>query len=167
MPTRSSIAQSPPSALLPSRAALATLLDAAEDPLLLFDDLGRLSFGNRAAMRALGAEPGLGVVNTEKFHSCGRAMSRTARSPDRGRGLDAISPAFWTPKYVGSTFSLIFSPPPFGSSSIGAAGNARASTRAQPHNTAATRLGMLAACMGRRRNQPPSRSRTVVAATLT
>ena len=27
--------------------------------MLLFDDLGRLSFCNRAAMRALGAEPGL------------------------------------------------------------------------------------------------------------
>jgi len=62
MPMRSPTADLPPSALLPSRAALATLLDGVDDPLLLFDDLGRLSFCNRAAMRALGAEPGLGVA---------------------------------------------------------------------------------------------------------
>ncbi|MCU0966227.1 MAG: PAS domain-containing protein, partial [Burkholderiaceae bacterium] len=65
MSMRSSTAESPPSALLPPRAALATLLDAVDDPLLLFDDLGRLSFGNRAAMRALGAEPGLGVAQLQ------------------------------------------------------------------------------------------------------
>ena len=59
MPLRPPTAEPPPSALLPSRAALATLLDAVDDPLLLFDDLGRMSFCNRAAMRALGAEPGL------------------------------------------------------------------------------------------------------------
>ena len=41
------------------RAALASLLDGVDEPLLLFDDLGRLSFCNRAAMRTLGAEPGL------------------------------------------------------------------------------------------------------------
>jgi PAS domain S-box-containing protein len=62
MPRPASTAELPPSALLPSRAALATLLDGVDDPLLLFDDLGRLSFCNRAAMRALGAEPGLGVA---------------------------------------------------------------------------------------------------------
>jgi PAS domain S-box-containing protein len=62
---RTNTADSPPSALLPSRAALATLLDGVDDPLLLFDDLGRLSFGNRAAMRALGAEPGLGVAQLQ------------------------------------------------------------------------------------------------------
>ncbi|MGL6112179.1 MAG: PAS domain-containing protein, partial [Rubrivivax sp.] len=50
-----------PSALLPSRAALATLLDGVDDALLLFDDIGCLSFCNRAAMRLLGAEPGLSV----------------------------------------------------------------------------------------------------------
>jgi PAS domain S-box-containing protein len=59
MPMRSAPAEPPPSALLPSRAALASLLDGIDDPLLLFDDLGRLSFCNRAAMRALSAEPGL------------------------------------------------------------------------------------------------------------
>ena len=66
MPMRSSTpTEPPPSALLPSRAALATLLDAIDDPLLLFDDLGRLSFCNRAAMRALGTEPGLGVAQLQ------------------------------------------------------------------------------------------------------
>ena len=45
----SSTAEPPPSALLPSRAALASLLDGVDDPLLLFDDLGRSSFCNRAA----------------------------------------------------------------------------------------------------------------------
>ncbi len=50
-----------PSALLPTRAALATLLDGVDDALLLFDDLGRLSFCNRSAMRQLGAEPGQGA----------------------------------------------------------------------------------------------------------
>ena len=66
MPMRSSTpTEPPPSALLPSRAALATLLDAIDDPLLLFDDLGRLSFCNRAAMRTLGAEPGLGVAQLQ------------------------------------------------------------------------------------------------------
>ena len=59
MPMRSSTADLPPSALMPSRAALASLLDGVDEPLLLFDDLGRLSFCNRAAMRNLGAEPGL------------------------------------------------------------------------------------------------------------
>ncbi len=44
--------------MLPSRAALATLLDGADDALLLIDDLGNLSFCNRAAMRRLRAEPG-------------------------------------------------------------------------------------------------------------
>ena len=58
MPTRRSIAASMQSAQLPSRSALAGLLDVVDDPLLLFDALGRLSFCNRAAMRALGAEPG-------------------------------------------------------------------------------------------------------------
>ena len=61
-PLRLPPAPSPPSALLPSRASLAALLDAVDEPHLLFDDLGRLSFCNRAAMRALGAEPGLGVA---------------------------------------------------------------------------------------------------------
>jgi PAS domain S-box-containing protein len=65
MSIRTSAAEPPPSALLPSRAALATLLDGVDDPLLLFDDLGRLSFGNRAAMRTLGAEPGLGVAQLQ------------------------------------------------------------------------------------------------------
>ncbi len=62
MPLRSSFAESPPSALLPSLPALAALLDAVDDPLLLFDHLGRLNFANRAAMRALGAEPGSGAA---------------------------------------------------------------------------------------------------------
>ena len=62
MPPRPVPTETPPSALLPSRAALAALLDGADDPLLLFDDLGRLSFCNRAAMRTLGAEPGLGLA---------------------------------------------------------------------------------------------------------
>ena len=57
MSTRSTSAEQPPT-LLPSRAAMAALLDGVDDPLLLFDDLGQLSFCNRAAMRALGAEPG-------------------------------------------------------------------------------------------------------------
>ena len=52
----------PPSALLPSRTALASLLDGVDEPLLLFDDLGRLNFCNRAAMRGLGAEPGLATA---------------------------------------------------------------------------------------------------------
>jgi PAS domain S-box-containing protein len=52
-------AELPPSTLLPSRTALATLLDGVDDPLLLFDDIGSLSFCNRAAMRVLGAEPGM------------------------------------------------------------------------------------------------------------
>jgi PAS domain S-box-containing protein len=65
MPMRTSTAELPPSALLPSRAALSTLLDGVDDPLLLFDDLGRLSFGNRAAMRTLGAEPGPGLVQLQ------------------------------------------------------------------------------------------------------
>ncbi len=56
---RSTATEAPPSALLPSRAALATLLDGVDDALLLFDELGSLSFCNRAAMRLLGAEPGL------------------------------------------------------------------------------------------------------------
>ena len=59
MPMRSPPVEPPPSALLPSRAALASLLDSIDEPLLLFDDLGRLNFCNRAAMRSLGAEPGL------------------------------------------------------------------------------------------------------------
>ncbi len=46
------------SASLPSRVALAGLLDALDEPLLLFDALGRLSFCNRAAMRSFGTEPG-------------------------------------------------------------------------------------------------------------
>ena len=54
-----------PSALLPSRAALATLLDGVDEPLLLFDDLGSLSFCNRAAMRLLGAEPGLSATQLD------------------------------------------------------------------------------------------------------
>jgi PAS domain-containing protein len=45
-----------------SRAALATLADAVDDALLLFDDHGVLGFCNRAAMRLLGAEPGLAVA---------------------------------------------------------------------------------------------------------
>ena len=53
---------SPPSALLPSRAALASLLDGVDEPLLLFDDLGTLSFCNHTAMRALGAMPGNSTV---------------------------------------------------------------------------------------------------------
>ncbi len=59
MSLRPPTVEPPPSALLPSRAALASLLDGVDEPLLLFDDLGRLSFCNRAAMRTLGAEPGL------------------------------------------------------------------------------------------------------------
>ena len=59
MSTRSLPVEAPLSAPLPGRAALAALLDGVDEPLLLFDDLGRLSFCNRAAMRALGAEPGL------------------------------------------------------------------------------------------------------------
>ncbi len=55
----------PPPALLPSRTALASLLDGVAEPLLLFDDLGRASFCNREAMRLLGAEPGLSVVQLE------------------------------------------------------------------------------------------------------
>ena len=55
----------PPSALLPSRAALATLLDGVDEPLLLFDDIGSLSFCNRAAMRLLGAEPGLSAAQLD------------------------------------------------------------------------------------------------------
>jgi PAS domain S-box-containing protein len=47
-----------PTSALPTRAALASLLDGIDEPLLLFDDLGRASFCNRAAMRLLGAEPG-------------------------------------------------------------------------------------------------------------
>jgi len=62
---RSSPTEPPPSALLPSRAALAGLLDGVAEPLLLFDDLGRVSFCNREAMRLLGAEPGLSVVQLE------------------------------------------------------------------------------------------------------
>ena len=54
-----------PSALLPSRAALAALLDGADEALLLFDDLGQLSFCNRAAMRQLRAEPGQGAAQLE------------------------------------------------------------------------------------------------------
>ena len=65
MATRSTSAASPPSALLPSRGALAGLLDGVAEPLLLFDDLGRLSFCNREAMRLLGAEPGLSVAQLE------------------------------------------------------------------------------------------------------
>ena len=61
MPARPPTAEPPPSSLLPTRAALASLLDSVAEPLLLFDDLGRLSFCNREAMRLLGAEPGLTV----------------------------------------------------------------------------------------------------------
>ena len=52
-------ADSLPSSAPASRAALATLADAVDDALLLFDDTGVLGFCNRAAMRLLGAEPGL------------------------------------------------------------------------------------------------------------
>jgi len=65
MATRRTVAASPqpaPLPSLPSRSALAALLDGADEPLLLFDALARLSFCNRAAMRALGAEPGPGVA---------------------------------------------------------------------------------------------------------
>jgi hypothetical protein len=71
--------ESPPSALLPSRAALASLLDGVEEPLLLFDDLGTLSFCNHTAMRALGAMPGnsmaqlqaaLGTQGVEFLRDC-------------------------------------------------------------------------------------------------
>ncbi len=54
-----------PLALLPSRAALAALLDGTDEALLLFDDLGRLNFCNRAAMRQLRAEPGQGAAQLE------------------------------------------------------------------------------------------------------
>ncbi len=66
MSLRPHTAELPPSALLPSRAALASLLDGVDEPLLLFDDLGRLSFCNRAAMRTLGAEPGLTTAQLAK-----------------------------------------------------------------------------------------------------
>ena len=82
MPTPT--AESPPSALLPSRAALATLLDGVDDPLLLFDDLGRLSFGNRAAMRALGAEPGQGVAQLQTLLGAEAVDWLRARLRDAG-----------------------------------------------------------------------------------
>ena len=62
-------AAGPPSALQPSRAALAALLDGIDDALLLVDDVGNLSFCNRAAMRRLGAEPGRGL---DAIAPCGR-----------------------------------------------------------------------------------------------
>ena len=65
MATPSSTSALPQSTLLPSRTALAGLLDGVAEPLLLFDDLGRLSFCNREAMRLLGAEPGLSVAQLE------------------------------------------------------------------------------------------------------
>ncbi len=84
MPMPASTAELPPSALLPSRAALATLLDGVDDPLLLFDDLGRLSFCNRAAMRALGAEPGLGVAQLETLLGAEAVDWLRARLRDAG-----------------------------------------------------------------------------------
>ena len=65
MATPSSTSALPQSTLLPSRTALAGLLDGVAEPLLLFDDLGRLSFCNREAMRLLGAEPGLTAAQLE------------------------------------------------------------------------------------------------------
>ena len=94
MPMQNSTAESPPSALLPSRAALATLLDGVDEPLLLFDDLGRLSFCNRAAMRALGAEPASGVHLAACWaprrglaapSPCGRSAQAPPAAPDAGR----------------------------------------------------------------------------------
>ena len=87
---RSSPAELPPSALLPSRAALATLLDGVDEPLLLFDDLGRLSFANRAAMRALGAEPGLGVAQLAR--GAGRRGGGLAARAACVDAADAASP---------------------------------------------------------------------------
>ena len=62
MSPRRSIASSMQGAPLPSRSALAALLDGVDEPLLLFDALGRSSFCNRAAMRALGVEAGPGIA---------------------------------------------------------------------------------------------------------
>ena len=84
MPPRSATVDPPPSALLPSRAALASLLDGVDDPLLLFDDLGRSSFCNRAAMRALGAEPGLGAAQLAAVLGNEGADWLRARLRDRG-----------------------------------------------------------------------------------
>ena len=74
-----------PSALLPSRAALAALLDGTDEPLLLFDDLGQLSFCNRAAMRQLRAEPGQGASQLQ-------AVLGTAAAAWLGELLPATAP---------------------------------------------------------------------------
>ena len=65
MPLRSAAPDLPPSALLPSRAALGGLLDGLDEPLLLFDELGTLSFCNRAAMRSLGAVSGSSLAQLQ------------------------------------------------------------------------------------------------------
>ena len=74
-----------PSALLPSRAALAALLDGTDEPLLLFDDLGQLSFCNRAAMRQLRAEPGQGASQLQAVLGTAAAVVLTRFGRFRGR----------------------------------------------------------------------------------
>ncbi len=73
-----------PSTRMPSRSALAALLDGVDEPLLLFDDLGQLTFCNQAAMRRLRVEPGqaaaelldaLGADATNWLQACLRARA--------------------------------------------------------------------------------------------
>ena len=69
------------------------LLDGVDEPLLLFDDLGRLSFGNRAAMRLLGAEPGL--VGGAAGRRC---WAPSAVRPGCARGCATPAPAPQSPR---------------------------------------------------------------------
>ncbi|HMO46112.1 MAG TPA: PAS domain S-box protein [Rubrivivax sp.] len=75
-----------PPALLPPRTALASLLDGVAEPLLLFDDLGRTSFCNREAMRLLGAEPGLSVVQLETVLGAAAVAWLSERLAERAAG---------------------------------------------------------------------------------
>ncbi len=88
-----------PSTRMPSRAALAALLDGAEEALLLFDDLGQLAFCNQAAMRRLRAEPGqdaaqlssaLGADATNWLQACLRVRA-TPRFETRCAGADGVT----------------------------------------------------------------------------
>ena len=71
------------------------LLDGVDEPLLLCDDLGRLSFCNRAAMRALGAEAGRrrraagGGAGRGRCRLAGRAACASRRSAPRSLPLGA------------------------------------------------------------------------------